>query len=134
MLRRSLPVLLVAGAAAADGAGAHRVAFYALLAAVPALAVAALDAFGDYVEGSNGGRALLTSLALGLVVLGTAVRGQIPGEETVPTVAVSALAACLALLACEVAVGVGRLALARQRPARVEPRAVGEQVGWRRAS
>jgi signal transduction histidine kinase len=133
MLRRALPVLLVLAAAAADGAGSHRVAFYALLAAVPALAVAALDAFGEYLEGSSGGRALVSGLALALAVLGTAVRGQIPGEATVPAVAVSALAACLGLLACEAAVRVGRLALARQRPARTR-REVAEQVAWRRAS
>ena len=133
MLRRALPVLLVAAVAAADGAGAHHLAFYALLAAVPALAVTALGAFGEYVEGSSGGRALVSGLALALAVLGTAVRGQIPGEETVPAVAVSALAACLALLACEAVLDVGRLALARERPAS-RPREARETVAWRRAS
>jgi hypothetical protein len=133
MLRRALPVLLVAAVAAADAAGSHRLAFYALLAAVPALAVTALGAFGEYVEGSGGGRALVSGLALALAVLGTAFRGQVPGEETVPAVAVSALAACLGLLACEAALDVGRLALARQRPARPRPE-VDEQVLWRRAS
>ena len=133
MLRRALPVLLVAAVAAADGAGAHHLAFYVLLAAIPALAVTALGAFGDYVEGSGGGRALVSGLALALAVLGTAVRGQIPGEETVPAVAVSALAACLALLACEVALDVGRLALVRHRAERPRPE-VAEPVVWRRAS
>jgi hypothetical protein len=132
MLRRALPVLLVAAVAAADGAGAHRLAFYALLAAVPALAVTALHAFGEFVEGSSGGRALVSGLALALAVLGTAVRGQVPGEATVPAVAVSALAACIGLLALEVAVDVGRLALERPRPAR--PGGVREPVVWRRAS
>ena len=133
MLRRALPFLLVAAVAAADAAGSHRLAFYALLAAVPALAVTALGAFGEYVEGSSGGRALVSGLALALAVLGTAFRGQVPGEETVPAVAVSALAACLALLASEAALEVGRVALERQRPARRRPEAH-EQVAWRRAS
>jgi hypothetical protein len=133
MLRRALPVLLVAAVAAADAAGSHRLAFYALLAAVPALAVTALGAFGDYVEGSGGGRALVSGLALALAVLGTAVRGQIPGEASVPAVAVSALAACLGLLACEAALDMGKLALARQRPAPPRP-AAEEPLAWRRAS
>ena len=47
MGRRWIPVALVLAAAAADGAGAHGVAFYALRAAVPAAAVAALEAFGE---------------------------------------------------------------------------------------
>ena len=46
MGRRAIPVGLVVAAAAADGAGAHGLAFYALLLAVPAAAVAALETFG----------------------------------------------------------------------------------------
>ena len=44
---------LVIAAAAADGAGFHELAFYALLLAVPAAAVAALEAFGHVLDGKN---------------------------------------------------------------------------------
>ncbi len=50
MARRAIPVGLVIAAAAADGVGAHRLAFYALLLAVPAAAAAALEAFGHVLD------------------------------------------------------------------------------------
>jgi hypothetical protein len=115
MSRRTLAAFALLGVALADATGDHRVAFYALVAAIPALAVAAMDAFGDYLEGASGARALAWALALALAVASSAVRGQVPGEETVPAVAVSALFACLALVWAQAVVDFGRLALARQR-------------------
>jgi hypothetical protein len=113
MGRRVLAALVILCVALADAGGDHRLAFWALVAAIPPLAVAAMDAFGDYLEGASGLRALAWAVALALAVASSAVRGQVPGEESVPTVAVSALFACLALVWAQAAVDVGRLALAR---------------------
>lgn len=98
MARRAIPVGLVIAAAAADGAGAHRLAFYALLLAVPTVAVAALDAFGNVLDGAHDHlHALLWAVVLGLLVVGAAVRAPQLTEGSVPTLARSALLACLAV-------------------------------------
>src|SRR5919109_5276244 len=89
---------VVLGVALADATGDHRFAFYVLVAAIPPLAVAAMDAFGEYLEGASGLRALAWAAALGLAVASSAVRGQVPGESSVPAVDVSTLFACLALV------------------------------------
>src|ERR671936_577853 len=76
MARRATPVGLVLIATAADGAGAHGLAFYALLLAVPAAAVAALEAFGQVLDGAGEHlHALLWALLLALVVVGAGGRG-----------------------------------------------------------
>src|SRR5207248_7736195 len=68
MARRVLPVGLVVAAAAADGAGVHGFAFYLLLAAVPAAAVAALDAFGELLDDAGSRlHALLWAVVLALM-------------------------------------------------------------------
>ena len=98
MAGRVLPVGLVVGAAAADGAGIHGFAFYLLLAAVPAMAVAALDAFGELLdEAGSHLHALLWAVALALTVTGAAVRTPAVTEGTVPALARSTLVACLAV-------------------------------------
>src|SRR5215210_1418193 len=98
MARRAIPIGLVIAAAAADGAGAHGLAFYALLLAVPAAAVAALDAFGDVLDGADEHlHALLWTVVLVLLVIGAAVRSPAVTEGAVPGVARSALLACLAI-------------------------------------
>jgi hypothetical protein len=98
MARRAVPVGLVVAAAAADGAGAHGLAFYALLLAVPAAAVAALDAFGHVLDGTRDHlHALLWTVVLALVVAGAAVRAPAVTEGAVPALARSALLACLAV-------------------------------------
>jgi len=74
-----------------------------------------MDSFGEYLEGASGLRALAWAAALGLAVASSAVRGQVPGETTVPAVAVSALLACLALVWAQAVVDVGKLALDRAR-------------------
>src|SRR3954463_14983799 len=112
MTRRLVPVGLVIAAAAADGAGAHGLAFYALLLAVPAAAVAALEAFGRVLDGAGehlhaalwtvvlGGReghlrAALWAVWLGGVGVGAGGRGPAVTEGSVPALARSALLACL---------------------------------------
>jgi hypothetical protein len=98
MARQAIPVGLVVAAAAADGAGAHELAFYALLLAVPAAAVVALDAFGELLDGAhNHLHALLWTVVLALIVAGAAVRAPAVTEGAVPTLARSALLACLVI-------------------------------------
>src|SRR4029079_11316588 len=102
MTRRAVPVGLVIAAAAADGAGFHELAFYALLLAVPAAAVAALEAFGRVLDGDNEHlHALLWTLVLALVVVGAAVRAPAVTEGAVPTLARSALVPCLRTFAAQ---------------------------------
>ena len=98
MARRAIPVGLVVAAAAADGAGAHELAFYALLLAVPAAAVVALDAFGALLDGAHDHlHALLWTVVLALILVGAAVRAPAVTEGSVPALARSALLACLAI-------------------------------------
>jgi hypothetical protein len=109
MARRAIPVGLVIAAAAADGAGSHQVAFYALLLAVPAAAVVALEAFGAVLDGADDHlHALLWAIVLALVVLGCAVRASAVANGAVPTSARSALLACLAVFCVQAAVSAAR--------------------------
>ena len=104
MGRRAIPVGLVVAASAADGAGAHELAFYALLLAVPAAAVVALDTFGELLDGAQSHlHALLWTVVLALIVVGAAVRAPAVTEGAVPALARSALLACL-LIFCVQAV------------------------------
>src|SRR5262249_40258752 len=92
LVRRSLiSAALVLGAVVADGADARELTLYLVLAAIPAVAIAALGFFGELVEGSADAEAGavyvgLSSLALVLLVIGAAVR-----SNTLPDHAVSAL-------------------------------------------
>lgn len=105
MARRAIPVGLVIAAAAADGVGAHRLAFYALLLAVPAAAAAALEAFGHVLDGKNEHlHALLWTIVLALVVVGSAARAPAVAEGVVPAAARSALLACLAVFCVQAVV------------------------------
>jgi uncharacterized membrane protein len=105
MTRRAIPVGLVIAAAAADGAGLHGLAFYALLLAVPAAAVAALEAFGRVLDGANEHlHALLWTIVLGLVLVGSAARAPAVAEGVVPAAARSALLACLAFFCVQAVV------------------------------
>src|SRR5436190_20071156 len=90
-MRRALSPSLVAAAVLADAQGEHRLAFYALFVAIPALAVAAIGAFGDYLEGSSPIFVWVNSLALVLAVAGAALRAPTLAQDRVPTVALSAL-------------------------------------------
>jgi hypothetical protein len=106
MGRRLLPVALVIAAAAADGAGLHGLAFYALLAAVPTAAVAALDAFGGALEGSHERvHALLWAVVLALTVAGAAARAPALAEGSVPALGRSAVAACLLIFCVQAVIG-----------------------------
>jgi len=105
MGRRAVPVVLVVAAAAADGAGAHGLAFYALLLAVPAAAAVALDAFGRVLDGAQEHlHLLLWTIVLGLVVVGAAARAPAVTEGVVPALGRSALLGCLAVFCVQAAV------------------------------
>ena len=121
MGRRALPALLAVVAATADGRGAHSFAFDALLAAIPFAAVAALEAFGTYLEDREdavgGLQALLWTLALGLLVLSCAARSPATQTGALPPLGWSALVACLGVFAIKASVAsasfVRRLAVPR---------------------
>lgn len=99
MGRRVLPGILALAAFYADGRGSHGLAFDALIGAVPLTAVAALEAFGAYLDDRTvplrGLHALLWTLALGLLVLSCAARSPALQTHTLPALGSSALAACL---------------------------------------
>ena len=107
MPRRFLSALLLGAAALADAAGDHRLALYALLAAVPALASAALAAFGDALDDPRAAQrvqAALWGLALLAGVFGSAARRPLLREGIVPQRATFALAAAMVVLALEAVV------------------------------
>ena len=126
MRTRLLAVVLVLAAALADAAGAHAVAYYALVAAVPLAAVAALLALGSILDRTaatplDRGIAGLSALALPFLLLGTAVRAPLLTEGPPPAIGVSCVVACLvlfatqAMLAATAAVPRGLRAVVKQR-------------------
>jgi hypothetical protein len=97
-MSRLAPVGLVFGAALADQAGAHSLAFDALLVAVPLTAIAALGTVADRVDGkAEAAQTYLWGLALGLLLLATALRAPAVGDASVPAMARSSLLACVAV-------------------------------------
>lgn len=105
MRRQLLPAALVAAAALADARALHEPAFYLLVAAVPATAVASLSALGDLLDGAREKlgrvRVGLSGLALVWVVVAAAVRSPSVEDGSVPPLAVSALVASLAVFAAQ---------------------------------
>jgi hypothetical protein len=127
MPQRAVAVALVLAAALADVGGAHVVAFYALVAAVPFAAAASLASFGGLLEGRDDPVAalqtLLWALCLFLVVAGCAARSAALETGGLPAFAQSTLSAALVLLAVKAVVA--GWTVARVRLARVlEPRSI----------
>jgi hypothetical protein len=93
--------------AAGLGVAAHdsSLAFYLLLVAVLSAAVSALAAFGDAISGEGsalaGVQAALRALALVFALSASAVLAPARGDHAAPRLAVSALVACLIVLAVE---------------------------------
>lgn len=84
-------------------------AFYALLLAVPAAAVAALEAFGQILDGADEHlHALLWTIVLALDVVGCSVRAPAVTEGSVPALGRSALLACLAVFCLQALVSAAR--------------------------
>jgi hypothetical protein len=99
---RLAPIALVFRAALADQAGAHSLAFDALLVAVPVTAVAALRTIAERVDGkAEPVQTYLWGAALALLLLATAVRAPALGDAAVPAVARSALLACVAVFCAQ---------------------------------
>ena len=106
MTLRLASVGLVLGAALADVAGHHSFAYYALVTAVPVVAVAALSGLGDVLDGSaaephDRGIAMLSALVLPFVLLGTAVRAPLLSEVPPPAIGVTAVVVALAIFAVQ---------------------------------
>lgn len=88
---RLLPLCLALGATLADSTGAHHLAVWLVLGAVPCAAAAAFVAAGDVLEGRPGWvRAITTGGALVLLLVASAVRHGAPVGGAVPAVALSA--------------------------------------------
>jgi hypothetical protein len=109
--RHLAPVALVVLAGLADSAGRSDLAFYALLAAVPIVAAAALGAYGDLVAGERPAPAtvslqtLLWCLGLVLVTASAAVRA--PAFDSVaPAFGVASLTACLTIAGIQLVLAV----------------------------
>ena len=116
---RLLPLSFALGALLADAAGAHRVAFYLVLLAVPGAAAAAFVGAGDALEGRHAWlRGMSTTIALALLVLGSAVRENAPHGAAVPTLAISAVVA--AVIAYAIPALAWMLEPLRPRPRRTE--------------
>ena len=106
MTLRLASVGLVLGAALADVAGHHSLAYYLLVTAVPVVAVAALSGLGDVLDGTaaephDQGIAMLSALALPFVLLGTAVRAPLLTEGPPPAVGVTAVVVALVIFAVQ---------------------------------
>ncbi len=111
MGRRTLPALFVALATLAQLDGADGLARNALLAALPFASVAALVAFGGYIDSRerlDGLQALCSALIVVLLVLSCAVRSS--ASHGVPPAAVSSLIGVVALFVLK-----GSLAVAPYR-------------------
>ena len=106
MRPRVAPVCLVLGAALADAAGRHSLAYYALVVAVPVVALAGLAALGAVLDGSAAAPhdraiAAMTALVLPFLLLATIVRAPLSAAEPPPVVGVTAIVAVLALFAVQ---------------------------------
>jgi hypothetical protein len=106
MSLRLASVALVVGAALADATGHHSLAYYALVIAVPVVALAALAGLGDVLDGSaaephDRGVAMLSALALPFVLVGTAVRAPLIAEAPPPVISVTAIGMALAIFAVQ---------------------------------
>jgi len=100
---------LVVAAGVADAAGMHETAYYSLVAAVPAAAIAALTALGAILDHSAAAPtdrllAVLSALVLPFLLLATAVRAPLVAEVPPPAIAITGLVGCLAVLSLQAVV------------------------------
>jgi hypothetical protein len=97
-----LPVALVSLALIGDALGVSSLAFYLLLASVPALVVAVLATLEDLLEERQRLAVIVLQIvALALVLLSAAIRAPLRAEGTVPRIAISAAVACVVVLALQ---------------------------------
>jgi hypothetical protein len=122
MTLRLASVTLVLGGAIADAAGQHAFAYYALVVAVPVVALAALSALGDVLDGSaalphDRAVAVLTAMVLPFVLLGTAVRAPLLADGPPPAIGVTAIVLALVLFAVQALVAATAVAPRERRGA-----------------
>ena len=122
MTLRLAAVTLVLVAVLADGAGQHPLAYYALVAAVPVAAIAALYVLAAVLMApppsrSTGWRWRSTALGLPLLLLATAVRAPLVGEGPPPRLGVTVLVPCLAVLVLQAALAGASALVSLQQPA-----------------
>jgi hypothetical protein len=127
MTTRLGSVCLVLGAALADAAGQHTFAYYALVAAVPVVALAGLSGLGDVLDGSAAGPhdrgiALLSAVALPFVLLATAVRAPLLEGGPPPVIGITAVVAALAIFAVQALVAATAVAPRQRLRARASER------------
>lgn len=118
---RLLALAFVLAAALADGGGQYTLAYYVLVAAVPVAAVAALSDLGALLDGSpaeplDRGAAVLSALALPMLLLTAAVRAPLVGDGAPPRLAVTALVTCLCLFALQTVLAGAAVLSAGQPP------------------
>ena len=119
---RLLPLSLALGALTADVAGVHHLASYLVLLAVVGAAAAAIVGVGEWIEGKGGlVRAVSVTLALVLLLVGSADRTAAPVGAHVPALAVSSLV--LAALVYAVPLLVWLAEPLAPRPRTAKPRA-----------
>ena len=124
---RLLPFLLALGALVAGAAGSDRIAFYLVLLTIPAAAAASFVAVSDALEGRAARlRAVSTSVALALLVIGSTVRAGAPRGGHVPAFAVSTLVVAMIAYTLPGLVWLLEPLRLRPRPARVRARTLPE--------
>jgi hypothetical protein len=106
MSLRLFTAAVVLAAFAADASGEHALAYYALVLAVPAAAVAALTALGAILDGSaaepaDRAAAALAAVLLPFLLLATAVRAPLLAEGPPPAIGVAAVLCCVGLFALQ---------------------------------
>ena len=106
MRLRLVTFALVVAAVGADASGEHALAYYALVACVPAAAVAGLAALGAILdhtaaEPADRASAVLSAILVPFLLLATAVRAPLLVEGPPPAVGVAAVVCCVGVLALQ---------------------------------
>jgi len=127
MRLRLATAALAVGALCADSAGAHGLAYYLLVAAVPVAALAALTGLGAILDGSaaepaDRGLAALSALVLPFLLLAASVRAPLVETAAPPAISLTALVCCLGIVGLQglvvAASAVERLRLGAAQPER----------------
>jgi hypothetical protein len=116
---RFLAGALIVAVAALDLAGAHGTAALVLVAAVPAAAGAALLSLGTALDDGgvlDGIQAWCSGSVLLLALVAAILRTPLAANGDVPSLAASALTACLVVLAVQALAGAASLRARRPRP------------------
>jgi hypothetical protein len=120
---RLLPLVIALAALVAGAAGSDGLAFALVLAAIPCAAAASFVAVSDALEGRAARlRAVSTTVALSLIVVGCTVRASAPRGGHVPPFAISTLVAAMIVYTLPALVWLLEPLRLRPRPAPVRVR------------